>query len=148
MPVVPLPRALENGLRVLPHTRDSPLLVDDAHDPEGREVEVSCVDADRTERLLLGVEVFLEAVHDELPRLPVERGHRVVERVEEGVVPLAAHGVGVVRVNAEESDSAQIPEERVLRLEYSGWKNLSVRGTSRVVNQDFTQEIELFCSLL
>ena len=77
---------------------------------------MSCVDADGAERLLLGVEVLLEAVDDELARLAVERGHRVVERVEEGVVPLAAHRVRVVRVDAEEADAAEIPEERVLRL--------------------------------
>ena len=79
---------------------------------------MSGVDADRTERLLLGVEVLLETVDDELPRLSVERGHRVVERVEEGVSPLAANGVGVVRVDAEKSDSAEVPEERVLRLKW------------------------------
>ena len=116
MPVVPLPGALEHGLGVFPDARHSPLLVDDAHDAEGGEVEVACVDADRAERLLLGVEVLLEAVDDELARLAVERGHRVVERVEEGVVPLAAHCVRVVRVDAEQSDAAEIPEERVLRL--------------------------------
>ena len=116
MPVVPLPRALKNSLGVFPHTRDSPLLVDDAHDPERREVQVSRIDAHWTERLLLCVEVLLEAVDDELPRLPVERGHRVVERVEEGVVPLAANGVGIVRVDAEKSDSTEIPEKRILRL--------------------------------
>ena len=116
MPVVPLPGALEHGLGVFPDARHSPLLVDDAHDAEGGEVEVAGVDAYGAERLLLGVEVLFEAVDDELARLAVERGHRVVERVEEGVVPLAAHCVRVVRVDAEESDAAEIPEERVLRL--------------------------------
>ena len=77
------------------------------------------VDTDRAERLLLGVEVLLEAVDDELARLAVERGHRVIERVEEGVVSLAAHRVCVVRVDAEEADTAEIPQKGVLGLRES-----------------------------
>ena len=82
---------------------------------------MSRIDADRTERLLLCVEVLLEAVDDELPRLPVERGHRVVERLEEGVVSLAANGVGIVRVDTEKSDSTEISEKRILRLKHREW---------------------------
>ena len=119
VPVVALPRALKDGLGVFPDALDPALLVDDAHDPERREVQVARVDPDRTERRLLRVEVLLEAVDDELPRLPVERGHRVVERVEERVVPLAADGVRVVRVDAEEADTAEIPQKGVLGLRES-----------------------------
>ena len=116
MPVVSLPRTLENGLRVFSHTLDNPLLVDDAHNPERREIQVSRINANGTQVRLLGVEVLFETVDDELPRLPVERGHRVVERVEERVVPLAADSVRVVRVDAKKSDSSKIPEKRVLCL--------------------------------
>ena len=64
VPVVSLPGALQRGLGVLPDRGDPALLIDDANDTEGGEVESGRGGGDRERRECLGVrvQILLETV--------------------------------------------------------------------------------------